>query len=161
MKKLVSLFLFVSLLFTVRGLRAEESPAPTTPQAAAQASPAPVEVAAVASVPMEVTAPAAVSTSTETTAVAADAAVNKAADNLEFVSGEVTAMDETAKTITLKLYGETENSASDKILTVKLDETTDVTDGEKDRDIKSLINGTEVDVEYDPATKKATYIFVY
>ena len=55
-------------------------------------------------------------------------------------------MDEAAKTITVKLYGETENSASDKILTVKLDETTDITDGEKDRDAKSLTNGTEVDI---------------
>ena len=33
--------------------------------------------------------------------------------------------------------------------------------GEQDRDLKSLTVGTEVDVEYDPATNKATYIFVY
>ena len=70
-------------------------------------------------------------------------------------------MDEAAKTITVKLYGEMENSTNDKILTIKLDETTDITDGEKDREFKSLTNGTEVDVEYDPVTNKATYIFVY
>src|SRR3989338_749467 len=32
--------------------------------------------------------------------------------NLEFVSGEVSALDATAKLITLKLYGETENGAN-------------------------------------------------
>jgi hypothetical protein len=82
-------------------------------------------------------------------------------ENLEFVSGEVSAVDEAAKSITVKLYGETENEASNKALTVKVDETTDITDGEKDRDLKSLTSGTEVDVEYDPASNKATYIFVY
>ncbi len=84
-----------------------------------------------------------------------------AADNLEFVSGEVNASDETAKTITVKLYGEGDAQATEKMLTVKIDEATDITDGEKDRDLKSLTAGTEVDVEYDPATTKATYIFVY
>ena len=82
-------------------------------------------------------------------------------ENLEFVSGEISAVSEEAKTITVKLYGETEESASDKILTIKLDENTDITDGEKDRDLKSLAVGTEVDVEYDSVTTKATYIFVY
>jgi hypothetical protein len=84
-----------------------------------------------------------------------------AADNLEFVSGEVSASDEAAKTITVKLYGEGDAQATEKVLTVKVDEATDITDGEKDRDLKSLTAGTEVDVEYDPATTKATYIFVY
>ncbi|MBI3315456.1 MAG: hypothetical protein HYZ87_00565 [Candidatus Omnitrophica bacterium] len=82
-------------------------------------------------------------------------------ENLEFVSGEVSAVDEAAKSVTVKLYGETENDASAKVLTVKVDETTDITDGEQDRDLKSLSAGTEVDVEYDPASNKATYIFVY
>jgi hypothetical protein len=83
------------------------------------------------------------------------------ADNLEFISGEISAIDPAAKTVTVKLYGETENAAADKFLVISLDDTTDITDGEKDRDLKSLASGTEVDVEYDPATKKATYIFVY
>ena len=47
------------------------------------------------------------------------------------------------------------------MLKVNVDENTDITDGEQDRDLKSLSVGTEVDVEYDPATNKATYIFVY
>lgn len=89
------------------------------------------------------------------------AAEPAAVDNLEFVSGEVSAADETAKSITVKLYGEGDAQATEKVLTVTVDDSTDITDGEKDRDLKSLTAGTEVDVEYDPATTKATYIFVY
>ncbi|MBI4352873.1 MAG: hypothetical protein HY593_03000 [Candidatus Omnitrophica bacterium] len=84
-----------------------------------------------------------------------------ATENLEFVSGEVSGVDEAAKTITVKLYGETEGETAEKMLTVNVDENTDITDGEKDRELKSLTAGTEVDVEYDPASKKATYVFVY
>ncbi len=81
-------------------------------------------------------------------------------ENLEFVSGEVTAANGSAKTITVKLYGENETSG-DKTLTIQIADTTDITDGEKDRDFSGLAAGTEVDVEYDPATTKATYIFIY
>lgn len=83
------------------------------------------------------------------------------ADNLEFISGEVSEMDEAGKTVSVRLYGETEEAASDKVLKVNVDENTDITDGEQDRDLKSLTAGTEVDVEYDPTSNKATYIFVY
>lgn len=86
---------------------------------------------------------------------------NANADNLEFVSGEVGELDEAGKTLTVKLYGETEAATTDKTLKVSIDASTDITDGEQDRDFKSLSVGTEVDVEYDPATNKATYIFVY
>lgn len=82
-------------------------------------------------------------------------------ENLEFISGEVTAADEPNKAVTVKLYGETETAGDEKVLTVKVNESTDITDGEKDRDLKSLTAGTEVDVEYDPANNLATYIFVY
>lgn len=88
-------------------------------------------------------------------------APEKSSENLEFVSGEVSAIDEAAKTVTIKLYGETEKSQSDKVVSVKVDDSTDITDGEADRALKSLTAGTEVDVEYDPATNIATYIFVY
>ncbi len=84
-----------------------------------------------------------------------------ASENLEFVSGEVTAVNESAKTLTVKLYGEADNQAAEKTLTVSTDANTDITDGEKDRDLKSLTPTTEVDVEFDPASSKATYIFVY
>jgi hypothetical protein len=86
---------------------------------------------------------------------------NANADNLEFISGEVGELDEAGKTVTIKLYGETESATTDKTLKVSVDASTDITDGEQDRDLKSLSVGTEVDVEYDPATNKATYIFVY
>jgi hypothetical protein len=85
----------------------------------------------------------------------------KTNENLEFVSGEITAANEGAKTISVKLYGENEAATPEKTVTIKVDENTDITDGEKDRDFKSLTAGTEIDVEYDPASNKATYIFVY
>ena len=86
---------------------------------------------------------------------------NANADNHEFISGEVGELNEAGKNITVKLYGETESATTDKTLKVSVDSSTDITDGEQDRDFKSLAVGTEVDVEYDPATNKATYIFVY
>ena len=82
-------------------------------------------------------------------------------EKLEFVSGEISVVDAVAKSVAIKLYGETENNTTDKTLTVSTDASTDITDGEKDRDLASLAAGTEVDVEYDPTTNKATYIFVY
>ena len=105
-------------------------------------------------------APAATTPLTPETAVAA-AEETALTDNLEFISGEVSAMDEAAKTVSVRLYGENEDKASEKVLTVNIDENTDITDGEQDRELKSLAAGTEVDVEYDPATNKTTYIFVY
>lgn len=130
------------LLFGVTGLSYAEDVA------------VPAEVAAVEEAVVEGSAEAA-----PAAAAAAEAAV--ATENLEFISGEVSATDEAAKTITVKLYGETENTPGDKTVTVSVDESTDITDGEKDRDLKSLTSGTEVDVEYDPGSSKATYIFVY
>ena len=139
----------------------EVSPAPMA-SAMPEASPASEAVAPEApAAPMASSAPAVVTTATATTATPAVNPAPANSENLEFVSGEVAATDPAAKTVTVKLYGETENATNDKTITVKLDEATDITDGEKDRDIKSLTNGTEVDVEYDPATNKATYIFVY
>ena len=191
MKKTVLLSLMIGLIFQTYLLRAEESPAPSTPaspEPVTTASVAPIETAPMVSptapepsptpaaitvesptvpvtenAPIPAAPPVATAASSTNTSLALPAANPEpvASEKLEFVSGEITSTDETAKTVTVKLYGETENATNDKILTVKLDETTDITDGEKDRDIKSLINGTEVDVEYDPATNKATYIFVY
>ncbi len=125
--------------------------APTTSQAApaTPAAPATTTTSAVAGAP-PATAPA---------QAASPEAAN--ADNLEFVSGEVGAVDEASKTLTVKLYGETDSTTTDKTLKVSVDTSTDITDGEQDRDFKSLTVGTEVDVEYDPTTNKATYIFVY
>ena len=137
---------------------APAAPAPT-PAAMPVPAPAPAEATAPAmpAAPLA-TAPAAATTPTPAAPTAGEP---NDLENLEFVSGEVSSLDEAAKTVTVKLYGETEGGKSDKVLTVKVDGTTDITDGEKDRDLKSLTAGTEVDVEYDPATNKATYIFVY
>ena len=147
MKKFSLLLWILSAFIAVPLAQAETAPTPTTTE----------EV---------VTAPEssnAAVTTTET-GVEPNEAAAKAAEldqNLEFVSGEVTAVNETAKTLSVKLYGETENSTENKTLIVAVDDSTDITDGEKDRELKSLTPGTEVDAEYDPASNKATYIFVY
>lgn len=123
-----------------------EAPAPSV---AFETTAAPIEPSA------ELMAPAAI--------IEAPAVITEAipTDNLEFISGEISSTDETTQSVTVKLYGEAESGTSDKTLKVTIDGTTDITDGEQDRDLKSLTAGTEVDVEYDPATNKATYIFVY
>jgi len=131
--------------------------APATPAPAEPASTTPVPSTTVPSVSALPTTPAATASTPEP--VKAETA--SAADNLEFVSGQVASVDQANKMITVKFSGETEDKTNEKILSVKLDESTDITDGEKDRDLKSLTAGTEIDVEYDPATNKATYIFVY
>lgn len=142
MKKAMLWILTASFLFVpvLTAQAAEEAMAPAAPTEAAPA----VEPAAAPEAPAEqaVLEP-------------------ELADNLEFISGEVTALDEAAKSITVKLYGETEQGAAEKNISVTVDDATDITDGEKDRDLKSLAAGTEVDVEYDSKTNKATYIFVY
>jgi hypothetical protein len=161
--------IFVLALLSSRTLFAEEGAVAETPSVPTEAVAEPVADPAVeptpAVEPEAVPAPEAPAAPVAD-AVAATPAVEPAvtdivAENLEFVSGEVTSIDETAKTVTLKLYGDTEDAANDKVLTVSLDDNTDVTDGEKDRDLKSLTAGTEVDVEYDAKSNKATYIFVY
>ncbi len=144
MKKFGLLLLFLFTFIVIPWVRAETADAPTSEPPAVsetaipEVTPAPVETEAAGETPA--------------------AAPN---ENLEFVSGEVVAADETAKTVSFKLYGEEENREENKTLTVTVDDSTDITDGEKDRDLKSLTAGTEVDVEYDPASNHATYIFVY
>ena len=123
-------------------------------ETAAPVAPAPEAAAPMEEAPVVLTPPA----EPATPVPAEDVAVT---DNLDFISGEVSALDEAAKSVSVRLYGESEDKASDKTLTVTVDENTDITDGEQDRELKSLTAGTEVDVEYDPATNKATYIFVY
>ena len=144
MKKFGLLLLFLSTFIAIPFVRAETADAPTSEPPAAS----------VPAVSEATPAPAATEVADETPAAAPN-------ENLEFVSGEVTAVNETAKTVGFKLYGEEENREENKTLTVTVDDSTDITDGEKDRDLKSLTAGTEVDVEYDPASNYATYIFVY
>ncbi len=149
------LALAMALLAPAKGLCADETKiAPVQSAEAPSPAPAPVETAPVAveAAPAPATTVASAEESVPATA---------ANENLEFVSGEVSTVDPVTKSVTVKLYGETENNTTDKTLTVSTDASTDITDGEKDRELTSLSAGTEVDVEYDPTTKKATYIFVY
>lgn len=155
MKKSVFLALTLATFFISQFAFSAEDVAAAAPTTTASdtAIPAPAESApapAIESAPAPVAAPA--------EEAPAETAVN---ENLEFVSGEVSAIDATSKSVTVKLYGENDEATTDKTLTVTTDASTDITDGEKDRELGSLSAGTEVDVEYDPATKKATYIFVY
>ena len=171
MKKWLLVAFLSSFYLTAYNLYAEEAQTPAASEpVVSEETDVPSPEPAVPQEPVASQPEAAVSTEAPAQSVAETPAPAESAapseeivntENLEFISGEVTTMDETAKTITVKLYGETENDTNQKILTVKVDETTDITDGEKDRDMKSLAAGTEVDVEYDPASSKATYIFVY
>ncbi len=162
MKKSLLALLVMSLV-PLAGLHAEDVSAPsdaanTTPsETAAPAAALAPETPAVPAESVVASQPSAVPAVPTTTA----APVETLTDNLEFISGEISVMDEASKSVSVKLYGEDENATSDKTLKVTVDENTDITDGEQDRDLKSLTVGTEVDVEYDPTSSKATYIFVY
>ncbi len=92
------------------------------------------------------------------------AAVNNSTLGIKsLISGEITAIDENSKTITAVIFHDKEKAQSEenKSLTVKLSNETDITDGKKDLELKQLRLGDEVEIEYDPTTNKATYIFVY
>ena len=163
MKKFLMLSLLAAFSAFSSVSHAEDAAAPaTTTEAAAPAeTPAALEAPAMPSTPepavVAPTTPAPAADETETMEPQDSTLV----DNLEFISGEVSELDEAGKSVSVRLYGENEDTATDKVLKVTVDENTDITDGEQDRDLKSLTSGTEVDVEYDPATNKATYIFVY
>ena len=153
MKRSVFILLTLGFFVSMHAYAEEAAPTPSTATTEATA-PAPVAPAVV---------PAAAQTPAIESAAALPVVANETTnlDNLEFISGEVGALDEAGKSLTIKLYGETEATATDKTLKVSVDASTDITDGEQDRDFKTLSVGTEVDVEYDPVTNKATYIFVY
>jgi DNA segregation ATPase FtsK/SpoIIIE-like protein len=154
MKRFLTGFFLLAMLLCVKSVLAEGTAAKEAP-AQEQASKLPPLAA-------EVVTPApALASDAEVAEVPEEVKDGAEAENLEFVSGEVSAIDEAAKTVTVKLYGETENETKEKVVTVKIDDSTDITDGENDRDLKSLTAGTEVDVEYDPTSKLATYIFIY
>ena len=106
--------LFGALLFLSNPLFAAESAAPEAPatEAPATGSVAPAAPAAevTATVASTVDVPAAPAASSLETPAACEAAV--VAENLEFISGEVSATDANAKSVTVKLYGEAENAAT-------------------------------------------------
>ena len=158
MKRVFFLLLSVGLLVSLPS-GAEQSTSTTTTPSTTETAVAPKPSTAPMAAEAPVAAPAAVVPAPAATPGVATE--NGNTDNLEFISGEVGELDEAGKTVTVKLYGESESATTGKTLKVSVDASTDITDGEQDRDFKSLSVGTEVDVEYDPATNKATYIFVY
>lgn len=95
--------------------------------------------------------------------VIASAMINlamEATDDREFMSGEITAIDEDAKTITLRVDQTTEDKAP-AVLVLSVDKASDITDGDQDRTFASLTVGSDVDVEYNSVTKTVTYMFIY
>jgi hypothetical protein len=74
--------------------------------------------------------------------------------NLQFVSGEIAEVNAPDKTVKLKLY-----SGALKDLVLSFDSSTQITGAEEGK--AELKVGAAVDVRYDPASKKATYIYIY
>ena len=61
----------------------------------------------------------------------------------------------------VKVYLDSAGEANEQTLALAVDGETEITDGENELKSDALVNGAEVDVEYDTRSKKATYIFVY
>src|SRR5688500_2004175 len=121
MKRFALFLLGFLILVSNPAFAAEEAVSAETQAAASvtteEAAPAPVPVPdTIAEVPVESTIPAEGAAPVEEP----EPAVAALAENLEFISGEITAIDESAQSVTVKLYGETENEANDKILSVTL-----------------------------------------
>jgi len=75
----------------------------------------------------------------------------------ELISGEIVAIDQPARTITMKLFTE---SGSDETITLNFDEHTQV-DGSEIKTLSGAQNGGSIDVRYNPQTSHAQYIYVY
>ncbi len=82
-------------------------------------------------------------------------------ENLDFASGEVVSFDAASGNLSVKVYLDSAGNANEQTLALTVDSATEITNGETDLHNDSLKPATEVDVEYDVRTKKATYIFVY
>ncbi len=104
-------------------------------------------------------------TQTVSTAVAAmtppppaPATFSEVSANSEFVSGEIAEIDNTNKTLTVKLY----SAGKNKVVTVNFDAATEmIVNGEKGKGEASLQSGAAIDLRYDPETKRALYIYIY
>ena len=84
-----------------------------------------------------------------------------ALENLDFASGEIVSFDGQSGKMDVKVYLDSAGEANEQTLALAVDGETEITDGENELKSDALINGAEVDVEYDTRSKKATYIFVY
>ena len=84
-----------------------------------------------------------------------------ALENLDFASGEIVSFDGQSGKMDVKVYLDSAGEANEQTLALAVDGETEITDGENELKNDALVNGAEVDVEYDTRNKKATYIFVY
>ncbi len=82
-------------------------------------------------------------------------------ENLDFASGEVVSFDAANGALSVKIYLDSAGNANEQTLALTVDPSTEITNGENDLKVDSLVPAAEVDVEYDVRTKKATYIFIY
>ena len=82
-------------------------------------------------------------------------------ENLEFSSGEIVSFEAASGMLNVKVYLDTDGNASEKTLSLKVTDKTELTDGENALQKDALTAGAEVDVEYDVKTNEVTYIFVY
>ena len=84
-----------------------------------------------------------------------------ALENLDFASGEILTFDGASGKMDVKVYLDANGEANEQTLSLKVENQTEITDGENELKTDALAKGAEVDVEYDTRTKAATYIFVY
>ena len=82
-------------------------------------------------------------------------------ENLDFASGEVVTLDPATGKLDVKIYLDAAGNANEQTMSLTVDPSTEITNGETDLKTDALKAGAEIDVEYDVRTKKATYIFVY
>jgi hypothetical protein len=99
----------------------------------------------------------------ETAAPAATEAAEGLPDleNLDFASGEIVSFDTGNGKLDVKVYLDSAGEANEQVLALVVDNETEITDGENELKTDALAKGSEVDVEYDTRSKKATYIFIY
>jgi len=94
-----------------------------------------------------------------TTPVAAE--VQAPLDSLDFASGEISAFNATSGVLDVKVYLDVAGDAKERTVSLNVDQTTEITDGEADLKADSLKPNAEIDVEYDTTNNKATYIYIY
>src|SRR5258706_10342838 len=75
-----------------------------------------------------------------------------ALENLDFASGEILTFDAPSGKIDVKVYLDANGEANEQTLSLKVDNQTEITDGENELKTDALVKGAEVDVEYDTRT---------
>jgi len=83
------------------------------------------------------------------------------AEGLVFASGEIVAVQHESQAFRVRIYFDREGNYDRHEIALTYGPQTLFTDGEQDLDRMALQKDREVDVEYDPRTRMATYVFVY